>query len=423
MFNSLLNAPGKISIDSLILNVVIILGLVVAASLIVYFLWESVASFTKKEKKKDEELHFDDVKQNAVDNNVMVSDFKLDDEPVKTQTAENEETDENVVLIDQTKIEDVNPEKAEEEKQEIEKENVDEDDENAKRRAYLEARRQELIKRMQAEMDDNSVGAETEEQPETVENEGNHEVETENVEAQESAETVEEEPVVLTNGEEVEETPVVEENNDEALEEERKSLIAEKEKYEAMVRELEAAKKALAEQAEQKEEPTVVEKIVEVPVQTNAAALTLDELKERLANAEERLKATEKEFKQCKKEYIPLRRVWDAHDKDEKKLRRKEALVAKQKVLLYGVNNYAEIDQEKATKLAEDLDLLDGLKLSVQHCEEVMKKNEERYPLLEKMYNVLKVRNDELKKDIAVYREEIERLESEQTNSESSEQE
>lgn len=423
MFNSLLNAPGKISVDSLILNVVIILGVVVAASLIVYFLWESVASFTKKEKKKDEELHFNDVKQNAVDNNVMVSDFKLDDEPVKTQTAENEETDENVVLIDQTKIEDVNPEKAEEEKQEIEKENADEDDENAKRRAYLEARRQELIKRMQAEMDDNSADAETEEQPETVENEGNHEVETENVEAQESAETVEEEPVVLTNGEEVEETPVVEENNDEALEEERKSLIAEKEKYEAMVRELEAAKKALAEQAEQKEEPKVVEKIVEVPAQTNAAALTLDELKERLANAEERLKATEKEFKQCKKEYIPLRRVWDAHDKDEKKLRRKEALVAKQKVLLYGVNNYAEIDQEKATKLAEDLDLLDGLKLSVQHCEEVMKKNEERYPLLEKMYNVLKVRNDELKKDIAVYREEIERLESEQTNSESSEQE
>lgn len=423
MFNSLLNAPGKISVDSLILNVVIILGVVVAASLIVYFLWESVASFTKKEKKKDEELHFDDVKQNAVDNNVMVSDFKLDDEPVKTQTAENEETDENVVLIDQTKIEDVNPEKAEEEKQEVEKENADEDDENAKRRAYLEARRQELIKRMQAEMDDNSADSETEEQLETVENEGNHEVETENVEAQESAETVEEEPVVLTSGEEVEETPVVEENNDEALEEERKSLIAEKEKYEAMVRELEAAKKALAEQAEQKEEPTVVEKIVEVPVQTNAAALTLDELKERLANAEERLKATEKEFKQCKKEYIPLRRVWDAHDKDEKKLRRKEALVAKQKVLLYGVNNYAEIDQEKATKLAEDLDLLDGLKLSVQHCEEVMKKNEERYPLLEKMYNVLKVRNDELKKDIAVYREEIERLESEQTNSESSEQE
>lgn len=430
MFNSLLNASGKMSVDSLILNVVIILGVVVAASLIVYFLWESVASLTKREKKKDEELHFDNEKQNAVDNNVMVTDFKLDEEPVKTQTAENEETDENVVLIDQTKIEDVDPEKAEEEKQEVEKENA-EDDENAKRRAYLEARRQELIKRMQAEMDETPANNEVEEttpveeetsteevateaeKPEEVENQENNDAETANVDA---SEIVEEEPVVLAS----EETPVVEENNNQDLEEEKKSLLAEKEKYEAMVKELEAAKKALA---EQKEEPTVVEKIVEVPVQTNATSLTLEELKERLASAEERLKTTEKEFKQCKKEYIPLRRVWDAHDKDEKKLRRKEALVAKQKVLLYGVNNYAEIDQEKATKLAEDLDLLDGLKLSVQHCEEVMKKNEERYPLLEKMYNVLKVRNDELKKDIAAYREEIERLEAEQAETESSEQE
>lgn len=430
MFNSLLNASGKMSVDSLILNVVIILGVVVAASLIVYFLWESVASLTKREKKKDEELHFDNEKQNAVDNNVMVTDFKLDEEPVKTQTAEDEETDENVVLIDQTKIEDVDPEKAEEEKQEVEKENA-EDDENAKRRAYLEARRQELIKRMQAEMDETPANNEVEEttpveeetsteevateaeKPEEVENQENNDAETANVDA---SEIVEEEPVVLAS----EETPVVEENNNQDLEEEKKSLLAEKEKYEAMVKELEAAKKALA---EQKEEPTVVEKIVEVPVQTNATSLTLEELKERLASAEERLKTTEKEFKQCKKEYIPLRRVWDAHDKDEKKLRRKEALVAKQKVLLYGVNNYAEIDQEKATKLAEDLDLLDGLKLSVQHCEEVMKKNEERYPLLEKMYNVLKVRNDELKKDIAAYREEIERLEAEQAETESSEQE
>ena len=82
--------------------------------------------------------------------------------------------------------------------------------------------------------------------------------------------------------------------------------------------------------------------------------------------------------------------------------------------MLYGVNNYADIDEEKAKKLAEDLDLLDGLKLSVQHCEEVMKKNEERYPLLQKMYNVLKLRNDELKKDIATYKEEIAKIEAEQ---------
>ena len=94
-------------------------------------------------------------------------------------------------------------------------------------------------------------------------------------------------------------------------------------------------------------------------------------------------------------------------------MRRKEALVARQKVLLYGVNNFADIDEEKAKKLSEDLDHLDGLKLSVQHCEEVMAENAERYPLLEKMYNVLNQRNEELKKDIEVYKKEIARIESE----------
>ena len=174
-----------------------------------------------------------------------------------------------------------------------------------------------------------------------------------------------------------------------------------------MVKELETAKKALAET-----QKTVV---APAPVVANVGlGLTLDELKEKLATAEERLKETEKEFKQCKKEYIPLHKVWSTHEKDEKKLRRKEALVAKQKVLLYGVNNYADIDEDKAKKLAEDLDLLDGLKLSVKHCEEVMKNNEERYPLLEKMYNVLKERDEEIKADIESLKAEIERLEAEQ---------
>ena len=149
-----------------------------------------------------------------------------------------------------------------------------------------------------------------------------------------------------------------------------------------------------------------------VTVVTNGV-LSLDELKARLAEAEEQLKVTDKELKQCKKEYNPLRRVWTTHERDERKLRRKEALVAKQKVILYGVNNYADIDEEKAKKLAEDLDLLDGLKLSVQHCEEVMKKNAERYPLLQKMYNVLETRNNELKDDIAYYKKEIAKLEAE----------
>ena len=38
------------------------------------------------------------------------------------------------------------------------------------------------------------------------------------------------------------------------------------------------------------------------------------------------------------------------YEKDKVKLRRKEALVAKQKVVLYGVNNYVDLDKEKAQK-------------------------------------------------------------------------
>ena len=82
----------------------------------------------------------------------------------------------------------------------------------------------------------------------------------------------------------------------------------------------------------------------------------------------------EKDLKTNKKEYIPLRRIKKNLEKDELKLRRKEAIVAKQKIMLFGVNNYV-YDEEKEKKLAEDLDLLDGLRLSVQHCEDVMTSN------------------------------------------------
>ena len=379
----MLAAEGK-GIDSLLLNVFIILGVVIAGALIVYLLWEAVTAIVNKNKNTtnhvDDVPRFDDNKKHGV----VFSDYQLDAEEAKV---------EEKPLFEESQLVDVDEEKAEEEQAEVQSE---EERANAERRAYLEARRQELIKRMQAEMEE----AQAEEQP---------------------AEEPAAEPVEVEEANEAEETPVVavveEEQEEEAeeevvdhLEEERNALETEKARYAAMVRELEAAKRALQEQ--QMQEVAAVEQPVVTPIQ-----YSLEELKEKLAEAEERLKLTEKEFKQCKKEYIPLRKVWVAHEKDEKKLRRKEALVAKQKVLLYGVNNYADIDEEKAQKLAEDLDLLDGLKLSVQHCEEVMKKNEERYPLLEKMYNVLKLRNDELKRDIASYKEEIAKIEAENAES------
>ena len=388
MFNSLLNSTGGLAVDSLILNIVIILAVVIAGALIVYFLWEAITNFSAKDKKESSSKELDFGEKPDKDN-AVVTDFDLDAE--KTEEKVDDQNKDDVLLIDTTAVEDVNDEKAEEEHLASDAEIADEE-ETARRRAQLEARRQELIQKMQEEQEHAQENEVVEETPVTEEKT------EENTEVEEVPAVEDEQPAVEESDNIVDNS--AEENTEEV---DAESIPAEnEEKYQTMAKELEEAKKALEEQT-----VSVVE-----PVKTSG--LDLNSLKERLADAEERLKTAEKEFKQCKKEYIPLRKVWAAHEKDEKKLRRKEALVAKQKVLLYGVNNYSEIDQDKAQKLAEDLDLLDGLKLSVQHCEEVMKKNEQRYPLLEKMYNVLKERNDELKADVARYREEISKLESEQ---------
>ena len=139
----------------------------------------------------------------------------------------------------------------------------------------------------------------------------------------------------------------------------------------------------------------------------------IEEYEARLETLKERLSANEKELRKVKKEYIPLRKVSRTLESDERKLRRKEAIVAKQKVVLYGVNNIADIDEEKAKKLSEELDLLEGLKLSVQHCEEVMAANKDRYPILENTYNILTNNNEALKADIKATEEAIEKLKAE----------
>ena len=141
--------------------------------------------------------------------------------------------------------------------------------------------------------------------------------------------------------------------------------------------------------------------------------LSIEEYESRLAVLRDRLKINETELRLNRKEFIPLRRVRKNLDKDKAKLRRREALVAKQKVLLYGVNNIMEIDQEKAKKLAEDLDLLDGLKVSVRHCEEVMEANKERYPILETANRILVTQNEEIKADILACELAIRKLKAE----------
>ena len=208
-----------------------------------------------------------------------------------------------------------------------------------------------------------------------------------------------------------------------ALEEE---LARQKEEYEARLQE--AAKNAKDEEAEALKNARIAEleqalaekdaALEQAQNKQTGAMLSLEEYEARLETLKDRLKVNDKELRAVKKEYLPLAKIKKSWEKDRVKLRRKEALVAKQKVVLYGVNNYVDIDEEKAKKLAEDLDLLDGLRLSVQHCEEVMKANEERFPILENSYNILLATNENIKADIDECNARIEELKANQDTEE-----
>jgi len=175
----------------------------------------------------------------------------------------------------------------------------------------------------------------------------------------------------------------------------------------------------VVETKEEKIENLVEEQKANVVDSTDAKILNvyeyfpIDALNERLAKLQERLKVNERDLKANRKEYNPLARVNRSLKRDQEKLRRKEAIIARRKVLLYGVNNYVDIDEEKAKKLSEDLDLLDGLRLSVQHCEEVMEQNKDRFPILESTNRILVEQNKQIKDDIAEVKSAIDKLNSE----------
>lgn len=130
----------------------------------------------------------------------------------------------------------------------------------------------------------------------------------------------------------------------------------------------------------------------------------------RLELLEERLKSLKSDYKANLKEYKPLEKVKRTLERDKAKLRRKEAIAAKKKVALYGVNNYVDIDKEKAEKLANELELLDGLRLSVNHCEEVMNANKDRYPILEHANKILEEQMHNLKADIQATQIALEKI-------------
>ena len=378
--------------SSVIITVVVVLGIIVAGGFLLYFMGDLFMSLAHKKKddeaisnkqaKETEELkqriealeNKDELKKDPevatiLYNGAVVEAYNPEEEAQEENNEETEENEENETTEEQETEEPV--EETEEEAEE--EEETEEDDDTSD---FIKQRRAELMERlarMQSEQEETEEEEETEEDVVDLSSEE---------EAEEPAEETEEE--------------TTEEHTEENAEEETEEV------EEDIVREDDSAVTTYEEAKDSTE--------------GLASTMSLEELESKLAEEQEKLKANEKELRQVKKEFIPLRRVKKTLESDEKKLRRKEALVAKQKVVLYGVNNYADIDEEKAKKLAEDLDLLDGLKLSVQHCEEVMEKNQERYPLLEKIFNLLSSQNTEIKEDIKKLQDAIAQLKDSDDN-------
>ena len=145
---------------------------------------------------------------------------------------------------------------------------------------------------------------------------------------------------------------------------------------------------------------TVIKTVEKEPIKASPKPIFEKEYYEQKLNElDEELREAEKELRANKSEYIPLTRIYKAYSRDSEKLRKKEIQVAKQKVALYGVNS-TKVDPIKKAKLDENLQTLSELKDSVEHCEEVIKKNKDRYPVLEKNNKLILKQISRINEDI-----------------------
>lgn len=156
---------------------------------------------------------------------------------------------------------------------------------------------------------------------------------------------------------------------------------------------------------EPQEEIVVEEKVVEV--KHEKPRFKKEYYENRLQTLEADLKEAQKELKANNKEYLPIVKVKKAYDKDSEKLRRKEAQVAKQKVAIYGVNKSGKINDAKRQKLEENVQLLKELKDSVFNCLQVIEKNKDRFPILEKNNKLITKQVKRLQDDIASVKEAL----------------
>lgn len=419
--------------SSIILNVVIVLGIIIAGGFLIFFVGDLLLSIVdpKSDEKKIKNKRKKDAENMeailAKTDPEVASMVKEDPKVAKTlsvlENKDESESDKAVISSGgtvETYIEntgELEDSKQEEDASEQEEDDDDQEERIRQAREALERRKQEILRRLQEDSDEDEED-DTEEEDSDKDSEDTEEVLDVSQEPEEAEEVVEDEVVDFTETEdfepeesEIEQTELEEDASepeeveqedfkDEAdqLEEERIALANERERYQKLIQELQEKKNTLTMTASQ------------VAAEANILS-NKEEYEKKLAEKEESLLKNEKELKACRKEYMPLFKVQKTLEKDEKKLRIKEAQVAKQKVMLYGVNNYGDIDEEKAKKLSEELDLLDGLKLSVQHCREVMEENKDRLPILEKMYNFLENQNRELKNDIEYLKQIISKFE------------
>lgn len=215
--------------------------------------------------------------------------------------------------------------------------------------------------------------------------------------------------------EEVEEIPETEEKVEEVeIEEDQTEEVVEEPVVDNRNEEIESLKAQLAELNKQLEEARSAK------VEVVTIDMTEEECVARLEMLEERLKNVKKDYKTNAKEYRPLKKVMNDLDRYQTKLRRKEAVVAKKKVALYGVNNYVDIDKEKAEKLANELELLDGLRLSVSHCEEVINANKDRFPVLEHTNSILEDQISHIEADIETTQVTLQKIRDKKGNGEGS---
>ena len=120
----------------------------------------------------------------------------------------------------------------------------------------------------------------------------------------------------------------------------------------------------------------------------------------RLEVLQQELKEVEAEYKLNRKDFGPLEKVHKTFARDDAKLRRQEAIVAKQQVSVYGVNKKSKISKEKKEKLEENIKQLKQLKESVYSCKQVIEQNKDRYPILEKNNRLLEKQIKRLTEDI-----------------------